>query len=739
MGDVIQFGPSNISYQEDENGQMSLFGGNAALKPASTGDKYKDLLSEPVSVSFSKTVDRGMETPREIFSGYDTIRIVTFSYSLKYIEAILACLPITHAEIVYGAPYMVGADVLKAVADQNGAEDYQMMFGRQAGLMKILDDYPVLQEKSRTGIVRMYLPDDGLLTHEKIYLLENSVTGDTRIITGSANASVAAWNNSQGEVRDIRDNDPDYSYRISQFETYKRMSCSDVGKEARLVVDEDENPDMLELPVSKKVKTIQHKDGLIIRESAKPSKEEVDYVVHMKKVAGVEQAFGSIYMKPAKDGAVHLTFKNLIAASKKKTVELQEKKQKRMIAENPSLIIDYDNRTVSFEGKQRSLTPPIESVQHDLEGLNIIFEGFDSFIQERPVAPVYYKLLVYMFAAPFMAKLRNVASCSGVNKSMYLPGCCLVRGDSNAAKTKTARAYQRLILGTNPKPSSNKNFTEDSIRGARRDLRGIPVIIDEVKGSRFKTNSGGSCMAENIAKLYTENDGVAELNPDNEPFFIATSNAAGFINVQTQKRMPVFTVDGHVSRVQALESDDSYEKNIKSLGTAFFDALCGMMFEEMDSLLDGIRNPSDNGNGIDDADIYAVVSEKILDIYKMCGMTPPESFKKLTWRDIIYVDTSKAEHELLGINTYHPDVIRPDRDRNNLILDLSSFGKGSADYYVELFTNESPDLWRASSKVATEVIFSDLKAVEDTLGVAFGEDKEKTGFFARVGKILHGE
>lgn len=737
MGEVIPF--------KEEYEQMSMFSETNPSKPVSTGDKYKDLLSEPVSVMYSKTIDQGMNTPLEIFSGYDILRIVTFSYSLKYIEALLACLPFKNAEVIYGAEYMIGTDVYKAVADQNGAEDYKMILsedyqkapGRQASLMNILGDYPILQEKSRAGVIRMYLPNDGLLTHEKIYLLENSTTGATRIITGSANASIAAWNGSQGEFRDIRDNDEAYGFFVSQFEQYKKMSCSDVDKEARLVVDEDGNADMLELPVAKKAKN--SKNGIIIRESANPSQGNIDYFVHMKKLAKTEQAFGAVHMKPEKDGTVRLTFKNLVAANKKRTAELQDKKQKRMISENPSLLINYENHTVSFEGKQRNLNPPMESIQHDLEALNFIFEGFNSFQGSLPVAPVYYKLFIYMAAAPFMAKLRNTASCSGVNKSMYLPGCCLVRGKSNSAKTKTAKAFQKMILGINPKPSSNKEFTDANIRGARQDLRGIPVIIDEVKGSRLKTNSSGTCMAENIAKLYTENDGVAERNPENEPFFIATSNAEGFINVQTQKRMPVFTIDGFCPREKALESDDIYEKTIKSIGTAAWDAYCGMMFEEMDALVEGIRNPSEGGKGIDDADIYAVTSRIILSLYEKCGMEPPKVFKKLNWRDIVYVDTSKVEHELAKINANHPDYIRLDRDRNTMILDLSSYNKSVADNDVELFANASPDAWLASSKVATEVIFSNLKAVEDTLGITFGVDNGKTGFLARISRMMSGK
>lgn len=723
--------------QKEYNGQLSLFDyvensdPDQNVKPQ---NKYEKLLSEPVSVSYSTTIARNTQTPLELFSGFDTMRIVTFSYSLKWIEAIVASLPFRHVEIIYGMSYMVGTDVCKLMADQNGATDYQMMLGNQAALVGILDDYPILQQKSRDGIIKMMIPDGGFKTHEKIYLLENSETGENRTILGSANASVTAWNGSQGEFRDVRDNDSDYKYRIDQFNDYI-MKCSSVGKSAKLITDEDGNPNLLDLPVAKKTLSYPSANGLLLREVAQPTEEEKDFAIHVKKMSGIAQSLGAdaVKIKPAKDGAGYLKPKDLIAANKKIISDRQDQKKKRILYENPEFIIDYNNGSVLFDQKPRNLSPDVENIKNDLENLNRIFNGFETFIQERPVSPVFWRVMNYMFAAPFMPKLRNTASCSGVNKSMYLPGCCLVRGASNAAKTKTIRAFQKMMLGVSLKPSSNKEFAEQYIRGARQTLKGIPVVIDEVKGSRFKATSG-TCMAENIAKLYTENYGVSELNPTNEPCFIATSNAAGFINVQTQKRMPVFTIDGHCSRVQALESDDTYERIIKSLTTALYDAYCGKMLNEMDQLLDGIRKPAESGSGIDDADIYAVGSKIVLSLYEMCGVTPPESFVPLTWRDIIYVDTSKAEYEITDIYSRYPGTIHADKRRNELTLDLSQFNKNSADYYVDLFMNESPDSWRVKTGIGTEIIFTDLEAVENTLNICFGSKFSTSGI---AGKIAH--
>lgn len=702
-------------------------------------NKYLSSLSEPVSVSCSKTISTNEErTPMEIFSGFDVMRIVTFSYSLKWLEALLACIPFKHVEIIYGTSYMVGLDVYKSIADQNGATDYKMILGNQAGLVKILEDLPILQQKSREGIVHMWIPDDGLKTHEKIYLLENSETGATRIITGSANASFKAWDGSQGEVRDVRDNDIAYDYYKSLFVQYKRL-CSDVGKEARLVVDEDGNPDLLKLPISKKAEKMKnYKDGILIRETTKPDEAQIDYVVHMTKMAATVQTVGAVNIKPAKDGSVHLAFKTLIEASKRKMNEFQDKKQKRILSENPQFLIDYDNNTISFNGKQRDLAPDIEHIKADLENLNRIFEGFETFVTDRPDNPasrVYWRVLNFMFAAPFMPNLRNTAACNGVNKSTYLPGCCLVRGVSNAAKTKTVRAFQKMMLGVSPKPNTNKEFAEKYIRGARQELRGIPVIIDEVKGSRFKSLSG-TCTAETIAKLYTENNGVEDLNPLNEPFFVATSNAKNFINVQTQKRMPVFTIKAHCLREQALESDDTYENIIKELTTSLYDAYCAKMLDAMGELLDGIRKPSEVGRGIDDADIYAIGSKIILSLYKDCGLTPPLSFEPLTWRDIIYVNTSDAEGQISEIYSRYPESIRIDRERNELVLDLSKFSKAEADYCIDLFTNEAPDMWRVKTGIGTEVIFTDLAAVEDKLNIRFTKKSDTSGVLAKMLRVF---
>lgn len=129
----------------------------------------------------------------ELFCGFDTIKAITFSYDIRFINHLMQYFQ--YGEIILGADFMVQKD------------------GKLNDLLEVAaNNYDATQAvKNQKRLVDMLSNGDlnlraanYILDHRKIYLLKAD-DGRTRVIKASANMSGRAWNGDQMEYYEYDD------------------------------------------------------------------------------------------------------------------------------------------------------------------------------------------------------------------------------------------------------------------------------------------------------------------------------------------------------------------------------------------------------------------------------------------------------------------------------------------------------------------------------------------------------
>lgn len=172
-------------------------------------------------------------TLQDLFSGFDKIRIITYSYSLGFIEHLIKYFK--YVEIIIGADYIHEFDT-----DFKKLEAYVLSMGKYYNdeVAKLIKKYPTVKQMLESGdlIIRV---SRVIIDHRKVYILNDTKNSShTRVITGSANMSMSAWFGNQMEIIDYDDGELRYEIESNSFETAINLS-SDITHET-VIADIDD-------------------------------------------------------------------------------------------------------------------------------------------------------------------------------------------------------------------------------------------------------------------------------------------------------------------------------------------------------------------------------------------------------------------------------------------------------------------------------------------------------------------
>ena len=138
----------------------------------------------------------------DLFSGYDAIRVLTFSAGISAIVRLLDEHDFKNFECVFGSEKTLH-NIKDIIAFQQVA-----VSDSRAAIQGLTDErHTYILSKIRAGQAQFRVLRKGI-AHSKIYLLENTVTDDNRVIVGSANMSETAFSGRQSETLIKFDNDP---------------------------------------------------------------------------------------------------------------------------------------------------------------------------------------------------------------------------------------------------------------------------------------------------------------------------------------------------------------------------------------------------------------------------------------------------------------------------------------------------------------------------------------------------
>lgn len=619
----------------------------------------------------------------ELFSGYNELYSITYSYSLGEISKVMESFG--YGEIIVGCANMVSYSLAELLVAQNYI------------LKECKNKY--LSERINADELRIFVLNS-MISHEKIYLLKNGSNG-YRTILASANFSGVAWKGGQRENFVVCDDRECFDVYMERFTALKEQ-CSFVPKNALCMGENGENIE--EIPILKKA----HRDGVLIVDVSGQSKETEKFDYYLKTtVPDVKKLLTKANIKNGNKGVVEITaekIEKLIVKNNEEQVKIIEEKNNF-----PQFIINYDESSVFLNGNKFDLNPSEDKVKHDIELLEEYMDGFnkESFIGDvEKLRNIYWKVLNYMFISPFVARIRH--EIGNDDWLRYCPIYLLLSGSSDAGKTAFVKLVRKMMFGIRYSRAllNNKNFLTESSLAIKLKGRGFPAIIDELTTSQWAQASN---IVKNDAHLIDE-------HYTNHPCFILIANELNGVKPEISKRVMVLNPDCRMPRDLAMKNGGIVKTIGDKMGTALYRLYLRKIFEKFPEFVDGISAKTSV------PDIWELSSGTLRDIFDYFGVFP--EFQKQNWQDYVGEKTICDKAITLLLNEYanNPQIFSVQRKSNKLFVDFSSYDANEVQSIVRTLTRELPTVFSCKKINANKLKFS-LKAIEDFTGIKFTDSK----------------
>ena len=595
-------------------GQISLFDTqeyNAGISPFEGGeartvadDMLKCFKSELKGVEF-KTVD-------DLFSGFNTLKAITFSYSLDFIDRVVK--NFDYAEIVLGGDFMVRKDegfnsVLEEVL--TNAKQSVNSVKKHSALMELMAEDRLSFRTPRT-----------VLDHRKMYILKAD-DGRTRVIKTSANMSGTAWNNSHMETYEYDDTAMCYEEYNYDFETIWSVS-EDLPYS---VVSSKRSDDLVEGNAI--LKGVKDKDKVtILRDvSGQDSIEMVKYAIDHEKLGGDYSVLLAGINGKTKDGMFELTPKivNRIELNKRK--EEQKRLQVSEVTRTyPALTFDYQGNRAFLDGEELDLSPADEDVRNDIDHVLQMFDNYRDFVTDSPdgvteLRRTHYKLMNAMFESPFHAVIRCTSRLRGRHAD-NLPLVILAAStDANCGKTFAITTILKMMTGRDLEGFNKEEMKVEEIRNAQVSGKGVPVFIDELDGRGYSNLKGIIKNPERCEKMQMEQ----------QPVMVFASNDVLDPDDKDRKRILFLRFEGGLRT--NIDQNAYKGKGIelrKGIGNALYREYLRRMIREVQGILEYLTNEKDIPAEWY-PDLAAVSSKIITEILADYGYEVPEYMAPLTW------------------------------------------------------------------------------------------------------------
>ena len=496
-------------------------------------------------------------TWRELFSGFDFIKAITYSSGINFIYQLLDMFE--EAEIIFGYEGVLSFSVQEIFAYQG------KMLERLRKTGKTKEE---LLQRMEDGNVHFYVAHDQL-SHEKIYLLR-SKDGRKRVITGSANMSFNAFGGFQRESILYVDGENAYDWYSGIYEELLAESVDEITIKALLNADANENID--ELPISNTVKLKK----VIAIETNTDAAEEVKFVLDVRKQADK--------LAPMMPKSEKKTKRTLISADQivkaKRTIHSNAVKEREQRSVYPQLDVDSFAQTVTLNGETLDLNPSREEIQNDVDLFLKYMDGYSKFHGDyHGMQFRYFEFANWFFCSPFMATMRDMAARFDQQRLPY-PVFGLVYGQSKAGKTSFLETLLKMMIGQKPKISA-PDFTRSSIENLKRIVHGAPIIVDDLTNTRFNTHA--------IETIKNDDFGIADHLQNYSAVVISANEDVKAVAPEVIRRTVICRVEAGLTNTEVMKSNVVRTVQQK-IGTAFYREYLRRMLEIMPELINQIKD-----------------------------------------------------------------------------------------------------------------------------------------------------
>lgn len=602
----------------------------------STINLFGDSPSHPrslLSVAKLSYVDDCEIEWRDLFGGYRSLKVVTYSSSVSFMQDLFAMFD--DVEVILGSDRMVQGQL------------HEIMAFQQATVNEIRE---MLQKKSNAALFEMvqsgrlrFLVSREYMSHEKLFLL----SGDhgNRVVMGSANMSYMAFSGRQRENICYLDDKPAYEYYLFRYDQLK-ASCTDEVDKALLKGEEDQTDAPVLRTATKRLIVVEAADN-------PEARREVTFTLNVDRR---KRSLSAI--TPSKQsGRIHITadeVKKIRRQIKQMQVEVSS-----TVVEHPRLVIDVDEGTATLNDRVLELTPAASEVQSDVRYLIEYMEGFKNFHGDTAeMIRRYYAFVNWIFVSPFMAVMRDTAQRN--HRTVYpYPVFGLLYGKSKGGKTSFLETIIMLMTGQKLTLSGDK-FTRTNINDLKHTVQGVPIVIDDLTQVRFNTH------APEVIK--NESFGLAEGNRHYPAVVISANEDVNVVLPEIARRTVTCHIQAGRTTMEIMRS--SLVQRVQAhIGTALYRAYLGEMLKLMPTLLDELKS-AEHGNPPDILQASSLVLQNI--VQECLGEVHPHSFvRELSLED--YFDDQKTRRSLIEQinNDYrlNPKSFTVVRGKNELIYD----------------------------------------------------------------------
>ena len=500
---------------------------------------------------------------QELFSGFDTLKAITFSSGLDLIlelSGMFRDIEITfgserilsreHAALEQASHLAQGYTFVDAVADQKAfLESLASELGKSARALLAR----VADETLRFRLLRK------MPSHEKLYLLASGT--NYRVITGSANLSLAALSGRQKEVYVVFDGE-------AAYRAFDEYYARDAGEAAHVPVDclivpavdgTGPQPRTAPIPVTEVPCVQMLAAGVAIIEE-RPKLPSTGLTAQALKLATIEGTrLRGLELDGMKGGKTVISAASFFRAYRAHQTAPTDATTEDRIA-RVSIAID---RGEVFLDDALWLGPnsPIEAkdVRADAVLLVDYLSSFANFFGNSAGAiRSYWTFLTWLYAAPLAPTLRQTAVLNSGDPLAY-PMFGILYGRPNGGKSWFSEIAATSMFGPVWKQLRGASFTANRVLGLREQLGAIPLLIDDVNRDRFTRE------VPDLVKFDRERSSLYA------PVILSTNKQVSAVSPDVRKRAVVCLVDAAIPDQQSASKEIAHRAHA-NIGTELYRA-----------------------------------------------------------------------------------------------------------------------------------------------------------------------
>jgi hypothetical protein len=654
----------------------------------------------PLTVFRAELLSHGQANWEELFAGYTTLKAITFSSSIEFLLRLADRLD--DMEVVFGSERILSKEQVALAQASHTVQAYgfaDALVDQKAlteALSRLLGrSGRTLLDRVVAGTLRFRLLR-GRPSHEKLYLLSGS--NGRRVITGSANLSMAAFEGRQQEVHVAFDGEAAWTV----FDTYYERDWKDsVPVEANALVTERlggervarETPLALEeVPI---VRVLNAGVALVDPPArAVPSGFAGDA---LRAAATLGAELKDLALPKDKAGRTVVN-----ASSVLRVLRTHQARPVGDSAEDriPRAEIDVASALVHLDGAPW-LRPddkvPAADVARDARLIVDYIGSFLNFFGNSAGAvEIYWAFLVWLYAAPLAPHLRQAAIPAGIDPWVY-PVYAVLYGRSSGGKTLFTRIAARSMFGFEKMIRSGQ-FTANRALGLRERLGAIPLLIDDVTRDKFTTH-----VPDLVRTDQDMTGGYA-------PVVLTTNRDVSTIPPDLTKRMVTCHIDAAIPENRSV-TERLARRAQKEIGTALYRAYLQRLIPEVRAMRAEIDADVE---GFPDllarsADVLRAVLGEALGVL-------PDWARPLSFGDYFGIRHRRFRDQLEAMLADAEERVTVNRRSGELIV-----GFGGDTNQAAQFARSVPD-FVLKGRFA-DVVRLDLTALEQEMGFAVGHSR----------------